>query len=109
MGDIVERLRFADCKFSGRKLENHADNLCREAADEIERLRGLLVAEREENLWNAYHTGHVKDGEWTHMFMSDGESLVSECGFDPRKGYYPDAEIREAIPIAARAALKGDE
>ena len=83
MGDIVEGLRGRSCSLA----------INERAADEIERLRGLLVAEREENLWNAYNTGHVKDGEWTHMFMSDGESLVSECGLDPRKGYYQDAGI----------------
>jgi hypothetical protein len=108
--DIVERLRAEGCRNGGQGAYAwRARELCSEAADEINLLRGLLVAEREENLWNAYNTGHVKDGEWTHMFMSDGESLVSECGLDPRKGYYQDAEIRAAIPIAARAVLKGDE
>ena len=73
---------------------------------ENERLRGLVVAEREELLWSAYVTGHVKNDEWTHMFMSDGEWLAKECGFDPRQGYYSDQAIRDAIPTAARAALK---
>jgi FtsZ-binding cell division protein ZapB len=72
---------------------------------EVERLREALVAEREENLWSAYATGDVIGDEWTHLFMSDGEWLAKECGFDPRQGYYSAAAIRNAIPIAARAAL----
>lgn len=72
---------------------------------ENERLREALVAEREENLWSAYTTGDVIGDEWTHLFMSDGEWLAKECGFDPRQGYYSAAAIRNAIPIAARAAL----
>lgn len=72
-------------------------------ADEIERLRVALIEEREENLWDAYHSGHAKDGQWTHMFMSTGEWLARECGLDPSQGHYDDAEIRAAIP---RAALK---
>lgn len=85
-----------------------------EAADAIERLeaenaklREALVKECEENLWNAYSTGHVKDGLWSHLYMSDGERLARECGFDPTQYEYPDADIRAAIPRAARAALKG--
>ncbi len=74
---------------------------------EVERLREALVSEREENLWKAYDSGHVKDGQWTHMFMSDGEWLAVECGFNPRDGYYDDAAIKAAIPNAARAALAG--
>jgi|GEM_PF-3581763 len=70
-----------------------------------ERLREALVAEREENLWSAYATGDVIGDEWTHLFMSDGEWLAKECGFDPRQGYYSAEAIRNAIPIAARAAL----
>ncbi len=72
---------------------------------EVERLREALVAEREENLWSAYATGDVIGDEWTHLFMSDGEWLAKECGFDPRQGYYSAEAIRNAIPIAARAAL----
>ncbi len=81
---------------------------CRQLMDakqEIVRLREALVAEREENLWNAYATGDVRGDEWTHLFMSDGEWLAKECGFDPRQGYYSAEAIRNAIPIAARAAL----
>lgn len=79
--------------------------ICGEAADEIERLSEMLVEEREENLWNAYHSGHARNGRWTHMFIRDGEWLASQCGFDPRQPHYDDAEIRAAIPKAARAAL----
>lgn len=72
---------------------------------EVRRLREALVAERENNLWSAYNTGHTKDGRWTHMFMSDGEWLARECGFDPKLPDYPDDDIRAAIPAAARHAL----
>ena len=73
---------------------------------ENERLRGVLGDAREETLWNAYRTGHVKNGLWSHLFMSDGEWLAQECGFDPTEYEYPDDEIRAAIPKVARAALK---
>jgi hypothetical protein len=33
---LVEGLRMADCKLDGRKLENYADALCKQAADQIE-------------------------------------------------------------------------
>lgn len=86
----------------------------REAADEIASLRArveametALVSEREDNLWNAYHSGHVKDGEWDHMCMSDGEWLAHECGFNVKDRRIADADIRAAIPEAARQALKG--
>ena len=68
-----------------------------------------LAEAREETLWNAYHTGHVKDGLWSHLFMSDGEWLAQECGFDPTEYEYPDDEIRAAIPKVARAALERTE
>jgi len=96
--DIVERLR-AEAKLCVGWSAN-------EAADEIERLRNELIEEREENLWNAYHTGYVKDGRWSHMFMSDGEALAQQCGFNPREGDYPDADIRAAIPEAAKRAIQ---
>jgi len=67
----------------------------------VRKLTKALEEEREENLWNAYHSGHAKDGQWTHMFMSDGEWLARECGFDPYQGHYDDAEIKAAIPKAA--------
>ena len=40
--DLVERLRLADCKLDGRKLEDYADKLCKEAAAEITRLTAAL-------------------------------------------------------------------
>ena len=80
-----------------------------EAAEaRVKVLEEALATEREENLWNAYNTGHVKDGRWSHMFMSDGEWLAKQCGFDPRINDYDDAAIRKAIPIAARQALGGE-
>jgi hypothetical protein len=89
-------------------LRNEALPTLAAQAAEIERLRGLLADEREENLWNAYNTGHeAGDGRWTHMSMSDGEWLVRECGLDPKIGHYDAATIKAAIPIAARQALGG--
>ena len=67
-----------------------------------------LVEEREENLWNAYNSGAVRDGRWTHMFMSDGEWLARQCGFDSREADYDDAEIRAAIPKAALSSVGGE-
>ncbi|ALC11196.1 hypothetical protein [Sphingopyxis sp. 113P3] len=72
---------------------------------EVERLREALVAEREENLWNAYNTGHVRDGKWDHLCMSDGEWLARECGFNVSDCRFDDEAIRAAIPKAARKAL----
>jgi len=107
------------------------DDISAVALARIEELEGALAAERaalraevavatealieaeQEILWDAYSTGHERDGKWTHMFMSDGEHLVRECGFDPTKGYYLANEIKEAIPAAAkrlaRARIKGNE
>ena len=73
----------------------------------VETLETALVAEREDDLWNAYNTGHVKDDRWSHMFMSDGEWLAVECGFDCNLADFDDAAIRAAIPVAARKALGG--
>lgn len=89
------------------------NDLARRYADEIaslrarvEALEAALASEREDNLWNAYHSGHVKDGEWDHMCMSDGEWLAHECGFNVKDRRIADADIRAAIPEAARQALK---
>jgi len=82
-------------------LKNTVERLKADKAGLVER----LITSTEENLWNAYHAGHVTDGKWTHMHMSDGEDLAQQCGFDPRLAYYSDDAIRAAIPIAARAAL----
>ena len=74
--------------------------------EQVEAMRRALIAEREENLWNAYHTGIERDGRWSHAFMSDGEWLARECGFDAAVGDYPADAIKAAIPEAAkRAAL----
>ena len=72
----------------------------------IAELEAALVSEREENLWHAYHAGHAKDGRWTHMFMSDGEWLAGECGFDCRLADYDDTAIQAAIPAAAKRVLE---
>jgi hypothetical protein len=121
--DLIERLRAKRrSRMQGRMPDDDvryelvnpdgpeaAATLAAQAA-EIERLMGLLAEEREENLWNAYNTGHeTGDGQWTHMFMSDGEWLVRECGLDPRIGHYDAATIKAAIPIAARTALGGPQ
>jgi len=87
-------------------VEDAADALTTLSA-RVETLETALVAEREDNLWNAYNTGHVKDDRWSHMFMSDGEWLAVECGFDCNLADFDDAAIRAAIPVAARKALGG--
>jgi hypothetical protein len=118
---LIERLRDMAAEIDSdwaADIQEGADAPCPrnvpgEAADRIQSLtrelaeaKEALVEERTENLWNAYNTGHSKDGQWTHMFMSDGEWLARECGFDPRDGYYVDASIRNAIPKAALRALQ---
>lgn len=75
------------------------------ARAEIARLREALAEEREENLWHAYNTGNELAGEWSHLFMSDGEWLVAQCGMDPKQGKYDAEAIKAAIPIAARAEI----
>lgn len=91
---------------SARKDCAEAAAALSEARAEIARLSGLLIAEREETLWNAYLTGHEGGGMWDHCCMSDGEWLVRECGFDPADRAYPADAIKAAIPNAARAALE---
>ena len=90
----------------GKLADKAADALTTLSA-RVETLETALVAEREDNLWNAYNTGHVKDDRWSHMFMSDGEWLAVECGFDCNLADFDDAAIRAAIPVAARKALGG--
>ncbi len=79
------------------------------AADEIDRLREALGETREELMWSAYATGAERDGQWSHLFMSDGEWLARELGLDPKQGLYDAAEVKAAIPVRARALLPGDE
>jgi len=69
------------------------------------RLREALIAEREDVLWNAYYTGSERDGRWHHAYMSDGEWLARECGFDPTSGDCPADAIKAAIPEAAKRAV----
>jgi hypothetical protein len=52
--ELVKRLRFADCKLRGRKWEDNADALCREAADAIE----ALQAEIKRLTYDGIHTCH---------------------------------------------------
>lgn len=117
--ELVERLREGTHEI-GMHEDNStelfdvqgANDVMWEAADtitrleaEVAQLRGALISEREENLWDAYNSGFEKDGQWTHMFMSTGEWLARECGFDPKLGHYDAAEIKAAIPKAAENAL----
>ena len=113
--DLIKRLRESRATWSNEggkvhacptDLEAEAAAALSEARAEIARLSGLLIAEREETLWNAYHTGHEGGGMWDHCCMSDGEWLVRECGFDPADRAYPADAIKAAIPNAARAALE---
>ena len=98
--DRVEQLKAQNLRLSG---------MCYDLNAEIELLREALIEERTEILWSAYNTGLVRDGRWTHMFMSDGEWLASECGLDPSEADYPDDVVRDAIPIAAgRVLLRGE-
>jgi hypothetical protein len=71
------------------------------------RLVEAFIQERTENLWNAYSTGHERDGQWSHSFMSDGEWLIREVGLDPKDGWYDAEEVKRRMPeAAARAALE---
>lgn len=132
MTDILERLRSATRDVvTGEPLHPEAwpdlyitDII--EAVDEIERLRACaeeserdvlraraekleiaLIKEREERFWLAYEAGSERDGKWTHNFMSDGEWLIRECGFDPASGWYDAATIKATIPTAALNVLNG--
>jgi hypothetical protein len=68
----------------------------------VEKLTAALIEANMEILSNAYATGHERDGEWTHCFMSDGEYLASICGFKPKESHFPADQIKDAIPDAAR-------
>jgi len=77
---------------------------------ENERLRGGLLEHVTDNLWNAYHSGIVRDGAWTDGGMTDAKRLRRELGLD-HPGHH-DAEMIEAsIPelaakLVERAALE---
>ena len=114
--ELIEKLRNCANGIGSLKSDKGDYGICDDAADaiealtaEVERLGKLLVNEREEVLWNAYATGHEKNGRWTHLFMSDGEWLVRQCDLDPTLGDYDAEQIKAAIPIAARAALQPQE
>lgn len=73
---------------------------------ENERLRKRVHELEIDEMWNAYNSGvETADGDWGHAFMSDGEWLARELGFDPTAGWYPAKEVKAAIN--ARAALEG--
>lgn len=101
---------YDDC--GERDIPTHIGNQAADAlttlSARVETLEAALIAEHESNLWNAYNTGHAHGGRWTHMFMSDGEWLARECGFDCNLADFDDAAIRAAIPVAARKAIGGD-
>lgn len=103
-----ERLWSAVMNVLPTLLDQHDAAAARIAAleERVAELETKLVAEREENLWRAYNIGHARGGRWTHNFMSDGEWLAQQCGFDLCDADYPDEAIRAAIPKAARAALE---
>jgi len=73
-----------------------------ELVEEVKRLREALGDAREDIMWSAYGTGAVKDGRWSHLFMSDGEWLARELGFDPKQSDYDDEVVKAAIPVKAR-------
>jgi hypothetical protein len=106
LDDLKERLR------RGLAAKHHqaeaADAL--DARDaEIARLREELAAEREDNLWNAYHAGVERDGRWSHAYKSEPEQLVRACGFDPKAAWYDAQTIKDLIPKLARTALNGGD
>jgi hypothetical protein len=114
--DAIESLRAENARLTKQvaNLEARGIHSCNDecqrplcvAQRENARLREALVAEREDNLWNAYNTGSVRDGKWDHLCMSDGEWLARECGFNVSDCRFDDEAIRAAIPKAARKALK---
>jgi hypothetical protein len=117
MTDLIERLHDHARNVGGDdSFERLYGSEANEAADEIAALRArvavleeMLVAEREDNLWNAYNVGHVRDGKWNHLCMSDGEWLARECGFNVSDCRFDDEEIRNAIPKVARAIISKQE
>jgi len=76
------------------------------AADVIRGLRGALNEAYSELLQYAYNTGYVRDGKWSHGFMSDGEWLADTLGLDPKKASYDDAEVQRLMGEQTHPALK---
>jgi len=67
------------------------------------RLREALHESIEDNCWNAYHIGIVKDGQWMDGGMSDAEWLRRELGL--ADGWHDAAAIQDAIPVFAANAV----
>jgi hypothetical protein len=72
-------------------------------AAENARLRAALRESIEDNMWNAYHIGIVKDGKWMDGGMSDAEGLRRELGL--ADGWHDAEAIQDAIPAAAANAV----
>ena len=100
LAEAAEQQGYASAMEDARKLhEARIEELKAKLAKATE----LLIHSTEENLWNAYHSGHCDEADaWTHMFMSDGEWLVREIGLDPEQARYDAEEIRDSIPATAR-------
>lgn len=119
--DSGEAYPFIDAVCGGSDAETNArfiayarqgvPALVAELAASVERervLREALADAREDLMWSAYGAGTVRDGRWFHLFMSDGEWLARELGFNPKDGDYDDNAVREAIQVKARRALSGE-
>jgi len=78
--DLVERLRLADCKLDGRKLEDYADKLCKEAAAEITRLTAALekVLKREAET-QARHDAAMKKAEAKNAVAEKMAGIIKEA------------------------------
>jgi len=82
-----------------RAAERERDALAAENA----RLQAALRESIEDNMWNAYHIGIVKDGKWMDGGMSDAEGLRRELGL--ADGWHDAEAIQDAIPAAAANAV----
>lgn len=80
-------------------------DLIRQSEAKLAKAVEALVAEREENLWNAYNIGVEYGGRWSDACMSDAEWLVDQCGLDPEFKDHDANAIKAAIPTAARRVL----
>jgi len=77
MTSLVERLRLADCKLDGRKLEDYADKLCKEAAAEITRLTAALKKAEAKNAVAENMAGIIKEA---HEYLVHGGYLGQDAG-----------------------------